>query len=218
MKLRNSSSEPEDWKARWQQGRIGWHESEGNIYLRRHWPKLAPGSTVLVPLCGKSTDLIWLSSQGMDVTGVELSDVAVKTFFAENKLEYTQSRKGKLDCYSAVSLPIRIWCGDYFDYEGKPADSLYDRGSLSAMPRDKRAQYVQHTKTLLSPEATRMIIALEFDQDAVVGPPFSMMPEELERYWPDLQRIDSHDDMENCPPKFRAAGLSQMHEVAWLSN
>ena len=208
----------EDWIARWQQGRIGWHESEGNIYLHRHWPKLAPGTTVLVPLCGKSTDLIWLASQGMDVTGVELSDVAVKTFFAENKLEYTQSRKGKLDCYSAESLPVRIYCGDYFDYEGKPADSLYDRGSLSAMPRTERPHYVQHTKTLLGPDATRMIIALEFDQDRVVGPPFSTMPEELEQYWPDLRRIDSHDDMENCPPKFRAAGLSQLREVAWLFN
>jgi thiopurine S-methyltransferase len=208
----------EDWIARWQQGRIGWHESDGNIYLHRHWPKIAAGSTVLVPLCGKSTDLIWLASQGLDVTGVELSEVAVKTFFAENKLEYTQSQIGKLVCYSAVSQPIRIYCGDYFHYEGKPADALYDRGSLSAMPRAERRQYVQHTKSLLSPAAPRMIIALEFDQGAVVGPPFSTMPEELGQYWPDLQCIDSHDDLENCPPKFRAAGLSQMHEVAWLSH
>lgn len=208
----------EDWIARWQQGRIGWHESEGNVYLHRHWPKLVSGSTVLVPLCGKSTDLIWLSSRGMDVTGVELSDIAVKAFYAENKLEYTISRRGKLDCYSAVSRPIRIYCGDYFDYEAEPADALYDRGSLSAMPRAERPQYAQHTETLLTPDATRMIITLEFDQDRVVGPPFATMPEELGQYWPDLRRADSHDDMQNCPPKFRAAGLSQLREVAWLSN
>ena len=26
-----------DWIERWQEGRIGWHEAEGNRSLKRHW-------------------------------------------------------------------------------------------------------------------------------------------------------------------------------------
>jgi thiopurine S-methyltransferase len=207
----------EDWIERWQQGRIGWHEPGGNGYLQRHWPRLDPGSTVLVPLCGKSVDLVWLASHGLCVIGVELSEIAIMSFFAENELDFSVCRDGRLDCYSATSIPIRIYCGDYFDYEAKPADALFDRGALSAIPARIRPRYVERTKALLAPNAKRMIIALEFDQDKVAGPPFSVLPEELALYWPDLQRIDSHDDLENSPPKFRAAGLPEFREVVWLS-
>jgi len=43
------------------------------------------------------------------------------------------------------------------------------------------------------------------------------MPDELLGYWPDLVRIAEKDDIETCPPKFRAAGLSDIREVIWQS-
>lgn len=207
----------QEWIERWQQGRIGWHESGGNAYLRRHWPKLESGSTVLVPLCGKSVDLIWLLSQGLDVTGIELSEIAVKAFFDANNLEFTTDQVGKLDCYAAISMPIRIYCGDYFDYEAKPADALFDRGALSAMSENIRPRYIEHTISLLAPGSVRMIITLEYEQDEVAGPPFAVWPDELRGYWPDLQRVDSHDDLQNSPPKFRAAAIPEFREVVWVS-
>ena len=39
----------EAWLERWQEGRIGWHEDEGNASLKRHWR--GSGRSVLVPLC-----------------------------------------------------------------------------------------------------------------------------------------------------------------------
>ena len=67
------------WQARWAQGQIGFHLQEVNPYLQQHWPSLsiAPGSQVLVPLCGKSLDMAWLAGQGLRVLGVELADRAV---------------------------------------------------------------------------------------------------------------------------------------------
>ena len=57
--------------------------------FREYWTQVTGGSegTVLVPLCGKSLDMIWLAQQGHRVIGVELSDVAVESFFSENGLE-----------------------------------------------------------------------------------------------------------------------------------
>mgnify|MGYP001582329041 FL=1 len=48
------------WRERWARNQIGFHLPEVNPYLQRHWPRLAlaQGAKVLVPLCGKSLDLV----------------------------------------------------------------------------------------------------------------------------------------------------------------
>lgn len=47
------------------------------------------GLSILVTMCGKSLDLLWLCSRGHSVTGVELSSVAVDQLFKENTIPYT---------------------------------------------------------------------------------------------------------------------------------
>ena len=71
-----------DWHDRWATGRTGWHETDGNAGLRAHWNFDA--RRVLVPLCGKTPDLVWLAKRGHEVVGVELSDIAIREFFAEH--------------------------------------------------------------------------------------------------------------------------------------
>ena len=45
--------------------------------------------SILVTMCGKTLDLLWLCSRGHSVTGIELSSVAVDEFFKENSVPYT---------------------------------------------------------------------------------------------------------------------------------
>ena len=207
----------EDWLGRWDQGRIGWHEAAGNEGLKSHWPELPDGSSVLVPLCGKAPDLLWLAQRGHVVVGVELSDVAVAAFFAEHELEFDREPSGLLDRYTAKNYPITVYCGDYFSFESAIFDALYDRGALVALPQDQRLKYVEHTRQLLRVDATRLVITLEYDQQVVNGPPFSVLAGELAGYWDDLVRVGEKSDIENCPPKFRKAGLTDILEVVWLS-
>lgn len=79
--------EPEFWHQRWEANQIGFHEGQVNAHLARHYAhlELVPGQTVFVPLCGKSVDLRWLADRGSHVLGVELSPIAVGSFFAERK-------------------------------------------------------------------------------------------------------------------------------------
>ena len=49
------------------------------------------------------------------------------------------------------------------------------------------------------------------------GPPFSVPAAEVLSYWPGLVRLDSQNDIENAPPKFINAGLTEMIEVIWRS-
>jgi thiopurine S-methyltransferase len=207
----------EDWLARWQQGRIGWHETDGNKALQEFWPDLSPSARVLVPLCGKSQDLLWLARSGCRVSGVEISPVAVETFFSENELEFERYGDGELTAYAARDMDIVLYCGDYLEFHADPFDALYDRGALVALPAGIRPEYAAHTERLLDPAAARLVITLEYDQAMVAGPPFAVLPAEIKRYWPDLVRVAGYDDIDNAPPKFRAAGLTRMMEVVWLS-
>lgn len=206
----------EDWLGRWREGRTGWHEKHGNALLKRHWPKLAAGSRVLVPLCGKAPDLLWLAARDLNVIGVEISDIAVRAFFDESGLEFTRAAGNGLDRYTAADASIDIYCGDYFAFETSPCDALYDRGAIVAIEKTHRAEYVAHTKRLLKPDAARLVITLEYDQSVVDGPPYAVLAEEIRGYWDDLERVAERDDLETCPPKFRKAGLQEIREVAWL--
>lgn len=206
----------DNWLARWQEGRIGWHEADGNVLLRRHWPRLVRGTRVLVPLCGKSVDMLWLARQGLNVTGVEVSEVAVREFFEENEIPYRVGTGQGPPTYTANEAPIRLVCGDYLAFVEEPFGALYDRGALVAIPAPNRPAYVAHTKSLLEPGAWRMVITLRYDQSRVDGPPYSVDDAELSGYWPDLHSIESRNEVEHSPPKFHDAGITDFIESAFV--
>ncbi len=198
------------WLERWQIGRTGWHEPDGNQNLKEHWEW--SGKRVLVPLCGKTQDLLWLEARGNDVVGVELSEIAVLAFFEENELEY-ELLDGELVHYRAVDRRISLYRGDYFQFEEGPFDGHYDRGALAALAPELRRRYAQHTSSLLHPEASQFILAVEYDQTICDGPPFSISDSEIQEYWPRVQRHCAVDDIANAPPKFLDAGMKEMYEV-----
>jgi len=204
------------WLERWEIGRTGWHEPDGNANLKAHWT--GTGRRVLVPLCGKTPDLAWLESRGNDVVGVELSDIAARDFFVEHGLDFECVNR-KHPVYAATGRRIAIVCGDYFEIgreaAGGPFDACYDRGALVAIDPAMRADYVAHTLELLGPGADYLLIAVEYDQSVADGPPYSLGASMLAGLLPGLDRIAAVDDLENCPPKFHEAGLEEFHEVIY---
>ena len=205
-----------DWHDRWETGRIGWHEAGGNAGLRAHW-RINSGR-VLVPLCGKTPDLVWLAERGHDVVGVELSAIAIRDFFAEQKLTYERDEGPSLASYRCEELPITLVHGDYFAFRAPVFDAFYDRGAFVAIDPALREQYAGHTRQLLSATAEILLVALEYDQSVVAGPPFALMPDELHHHFPGLSRVDEQDYLANCPPKFLDAGLEEISEVVWRTS
>ncbi|MBT8091833.1 MAG: thiopurine S-methyltransferase [Gammaproteobacteria bacterium] len=202
----------DEWLERWQIGRTGWHEPAGNRNLQQHWR--ARGKLVLVPLCGKTPDLLWLEAQGNHVVGVELSELAVHAFFDENDLAFERS-EGPLTRYQAEDRNVTLYCGDYFEFDAGLFDAHYDRGALVALTPELRKRYVRHTSSLLTADAEQLVISVEYDQSVCDGPPFSLDSNEVQGYWPRLKRVARVDDTENAPPKFLDAGLTLLHEVVW---
>ena len=93
--------DPEFWHERWGRDEIGFHKHEYNAHMTAFMGSLGlpKGAHVLVPLCGKSLDLLWLHQHGYRVSGIELSPRAIEDFFSENGLEYERTETGGMICY-----------------------------------------------------------------------------------------------------------------------
>ena len=110
---------------------------------------------------------------------------------------------------------MTIVCGDYFQFSDEPYDALYDRAALVALPPELRPGYVSTPKNLLKADATQLLITLEYDQSKANGPPYSVLPDEVSVYWPGLSRAGDLGALNNMPPKFRDAGITEFVE-AWV--
>ena len=74
-------------------------------------------------------------------------------------------------------------CGDFFavnaaDLPSPPA-AVYDRAALIALPQEMRKQYVEHLGHLLEPGAKILLITLNYAQEEMKGPPFSVTDDEV---------------------------------------
>ncbi len=63
--------------------------------LVKHIEKLTlsrKGLSIFLPLCGKSLDIPYLASLGLDVVGVEFVQDAIEQFFNENSITFTMKQ------------------------------------------------------------------------------------------------------------------------------
>lgn len=209
--------EPKFWQERWARNQIGFHLPEVNPYLQRHWARLGltHGANVLVPMCGKSLDLMWLASHGLRVLGVELSQQAVETFFNEQSLTPRISERGAVKVYQADL--IQVWCGDFFAMDAESlADctALYDRAALIALPPLMRARYAEHLNRLLPPGCQGLLVTLDYDQVQKAGPPFAVTDDEVRVLWGSHWRLDvlEEQDILEQSGKFMQDGVTRLDE------
>jgi thiopurine S-methyltransferase len=211
----------EFWHERWQLNQIGFHSEEINRHLQQYWPALniMPDSRVFLPLCGKSNDILWLFAQGYDVIGVELSPLAVQAFFVENGLSATTRKQGKFSVNETDGL--RIYCGDFFDLSANDVAGIcavYDRASLVALPPEMRAAYAAHMQYLLKPGTKTLLVAFDYPQFEMQGPPFSVQAPEvlaLYRSWCNVELLYTEDILDR-EPQFRDKGVSRMQEKVYI--
>ena len=169
------------WHDRWKNQLTGWHRAEYNDLMVKHWHSLnAPeGSEVLVPLCGKSLDMLWLAEQGFSVVGMDMVEQAVQTFFTENQLSLESTQFGKL--IKHYSPPFTIFQGDVFDLEAGTLQAVawYDRAAMIAIPPSTREAYVQQIRQQTRPGAVGLLITLTYPPEEKNGPPFSLSDEDV---------------------------------------
>jgi thiopurine S-methyltransferase len=209
--------QPEFWHKKWASNQIGFHLPDVNPYLQRFWPdlNLAAHARVLVPLCGKSLDLLWLAGRGHRVLGIELSEKAVEDFFSEQQLQPQISEHGVFKVYRAGT--IELWCGDVFALSAEDVadcSALYDRAAVIALPPPMRERYAEHLQNILPAGLKGLLITLDYDQSQISGPPFSVDDAQVRHLfggaW-QMQVLESQDVLSDSG-KFVQAGATRLEE------
>ncbi len=177
--------DPEFWRARWQEGKIAFHEGKPNVLLAQFASRLDGKRRVLVPLCGKSDDLAYLASLGHEVVGIELVEDAVRAFFSEHALSPTVEGTR----YTAAG--ITLFARNVFDVTREdtgPIDAIYDRAALVALPPETRIQYIAHLRAIAG-HATGLLVAIEYPQELLPGPPFSVPDAEVRMHFAQVEQL-----------------------------
>jgi len=208
------------WIKTWGESNIGFHLTDVHPALKKYWPELDTGTSVLVPLCGKSRDLLWLEERGLEVIGVEFVESAVLDFLRENSLTWEETTQYGHKCFSVCGRNIRLFVSDFIhfadDYSGQPMDTLYDRAALVALPEDMRPGYVAACEKLLAASPQGLLVTLEYEPIAMEGPPFSVATTEVERLWQGKLILLEQVDMLSSMPRAIASGVQRLDEYLWV--
>lgn len=174
------------WLERWEHQETAFHYDSVNPLLTRFLPEfhIKKNGHIFVPLCGKTGDMTWLHEQGYQITGVELSELAVQEYFQIRGVMPSVQQYGSIREFSMPNL--RILQGDFFQLLPHllgEVDLVYDRASMVALPEEMRSRYVTQLKKQCK-QAELFLITYSFEVEPEAGPPFSIMPSQVADVYP----------------------------------
>jgi thiopurine S-methyltransferase len=135
---------------------------------------------ILVPLCGRTKDMIYLYNQGHTVVGCEWVDSVCVQFFSENNIPFTKSPIESLggSLYQSEDGRLRVYQCDFLlltpELLNLKFDSVLDIQSLNHInPRDRK-QYVRVVRSLVKDEFRYLLVTIEYEPFAHRGRPHSI--------------------------------------------
>jgi len=180
------------WHKCWERNSLGFHQEQVHPFLSQYLLPLMnkQDKHVFVPLCGKSLDMFWFA-QYMQVSGSELSDIACRDFFVDANIDaqtITYQSNHEAEPFTQFSFDnITLWQGDFFKLNAKelalnkesPVNWIYDRAALIALPLEMREAYIEHLVSFIGAETKLFLISIEFPQEEMSGPPFSVTQQDV---------------------------------------
>lgn len=216
--------EHEFWHGCWGSNKIAFHKSAAHKLLVEYYTEVCSVANprVLVPLCGKSLDMLWLMNQGAFVVGAELSEIAVQQFFSDNQLSHRTEQIGELTAY--IGEQCVIYCGDFFALNqtlvGK-IDLVYDRAALIALPASMREQYVAKVGELSNLATQKLLIVIDYLATEYTKPPFAINDEMVAKLYEQnytLRKLKTIIDPTEVGSRLNNEGIKDVHESVFLLN
>ncbi|XP_065254915.1 thiopurine S-methyltransferase isoform X1 [Emys orbicularis] len=178
----------EEWLQKWKMRKIGFHKEQGHLILRKYLDVLLNGRSglrIFFPLCGKAVEMKWLADMGHYVVGVELSECALKEFFTENDLSYSEETIPGISgakVFKSTSGNISLYCCSIYDLSSTIAgrfDGIWDRGSLVAINPCDREHYANLMLSLMKRSCCYLLVTVLYDSNKHKGPPFYVPDSEI---------------------------------------
>lgn len=210
------------WLDAWNRGLTPWSDPGINQYLRDNLAKLrlTTGCTILVPMCGDSADMVWLAEQGHNVVGIDISHLAIESFFSQATIAY--NKIGNVYTSKNTPLNITIINENIFNTELLSTfsfDAIYDKGALVTVPHKHKPKYILRMHKL-APRAKILLITAYYRQAPGYGaPPFLESVESVQSLYREhysfslLEHKIGNDNQEKAKAQ---TSESQEHIVALL--
>ena len=251
----DGSSRLERWHKGWDSGRYsvpgqGFHEAEPNRLLTKYLPymQLIPKDDilkqqrVLVPLCGKSVDMIYFANQKISALGLEAIPRAVNEFSEEINSPKDNARKLHENAQHNWSIKdtgiVSIVQGDALDFkidEKGPVDAIWDRAALVALRPEDRAAYVSMLHGSIKEGGRVLLVVVEHDmvmpcvesssqsipnKQVPYGPPYSIPTETVKSLYTNngfnfLEELYREDKIEN-EPRWKGKGATKFESVCYI--
>ena len=147
--------------------------------------------------------------------GIELSQLAIESFFAENSLDCERVESDRFAIYTSGN--IRLLQGDFYDLRNDDLSAchfVYDRAALIAMEVTDRPRYYEHMLSIIPQASNMLLITLEYDQAEMLGPPFSVPTDEVIQNYQSAFSINllEANDIIDERPRWRKVGLTALRE------
>ena len=169
-----------DWQDHYDSNDLGWDLGQVAPPFVELWEKgKLPVGKVLVPGCGRGHEVIFLSENGFEVTGIDFSEGAVT--YLGNALK-ERNLKG------------RVLHQDFFSLDHSH-DGVYDlvleQTFFCAISPWQRRDYVLNVSRILKPGG--MLVGLFYHTDKQGGPPYNTTRENIETHFSENFEIQELD-------------------------
>lgn len=153
---------PDFWCKRFGEGVTPWDAGHAPAAFAEFIARQPTQLNTLIPGCGSAWDAAHLATLGWPVTALDFSPKAV---------EAARAVLG--------DAPVNLVCADFFTFTpAAPYALIYERAFLCALPRKLWADWGRRVAELL-PSGARLA-GFFFVCDQVKGPPFGILPAELD--------------------------------------
>ncbi|XP_030408371.1 thiopurine S-methyltransferase isoform X2 [Gopherus evgoodei] len=190
----------EEWLQKWKTRQIGFHKEQGHPILRKYLDVLLNGRNglrIFFPLCGKAVEMKWLGDMGHYVVGVELSECALKEFFTEHDLSYSEETIPGISgakVFKSTSGNISLYCC-----------SIYDLSS-----------YANLVLSLMERSCCYLLVTVLYDSNKHKGPPFYVPDAEIKSLFGKVCEIKCLEKVDDFSDQHKAWGLDYFLEVTHL--
>ncbi|XP_032632861.1 thiopurine S-methyltransferase isoform X1 [Chelonoidis abingdonii] len=216
----------EEWLQKWKMRQIGFHKEQGHPILRKYLDVLLlngrSGLRIFFPLCGKAVEMKWLADMGHYVVGVELCECALKEFFTEQDLSYSEETIPGISgakVFKSTSGNISLYCCSIYDLSSTIVgrfDGIWDRGSLVAINPCDREHYADLMLSVMERSCCYLLVSVLYDSNKHKGPPFYVPEAEIKSLFGKVCEIKCLEKVDDFSDQHKAWGLDYFLEVTYL--
>ncbi|XP_008054737.1 thiopurine S-methyltransferase [Carlito syrichta] len=216
----------EQWQDKWVNRNIGFHQEQGHQLLKKHLDTFLKGERglrIFFPLCGKAVEMKWFADWGHSVVGVEISELGIREFFAEQNLSYSEEPIPEIPgtkVFKSSSGNISLYCCNIFDLPrtniGK-FDRIWDRGAIVAINPGDRKRYGDIMLSLLRKGFQYFVCVVSYDPTKHPGPPFYVSQAEIQRLFGSLcTHIHCLESVDVFEERHKSWGIDCIFEKLYL--